>query len=706
MAVTYERRADIGLVRIDNPPVNALNREVRAGLVRELATALGDHEARAIVLYCGGRTFIAGADIAEFGTPLVHAAPSLPKVIERFEKSPKPVIAILHGTALGGGLELALGCNCRVGLATTRIGLPEVKLGILPGAGGTQRLPRLSGARAALDIITSGRFVDASEAHSLEILDAIHDGPTPLEAGMAFARRIVDEARPLQRVRDRCDKIEGAAYDRELFRQYRKRLAKRSRGQFSPLACVDAVEAAFTLPFEDGLIREFELYDECRNHPQHAALVYRFFSEREVARVPGLSDDAKSGKIERAAIIGAGTMGGGIAMCFADAGIPVKIVDRSRKALDSGVERVRENYRKSVDRGRLSNERARESLDLITPSLDTADIANADIVIEAVFEELDIKIGVFREVDAVAKPGAVLATNTSYLDVNRIAAATSRPADVLGMHFFSPANVMRLLEVVRADATSDETLKTAMSIGKTIGKIGVVSGVCDGFIGNRMYRIYQRQAFYMLEDGAFPHEIDDAVTEFGFAMGPLAVMDLTGHEPDYHTRRREDAARTSVERYVDLPDRLYEMGRLGQKTEAGWYRYGVDRRTPIPDPEIETLIVGESQRKGIERRTIPPDEIRMRALASLVNEGARILAEGIAARSIDIDAVWVNGYGFPAHEGGPMYWADTYGIARLVGDIERFGADDPHGWPLAPLLAELARTNGTFHEWSAARTLQ
>ena len=665
--------------------------------MQALKTAIADPEVQAIVLFGAGKIFSAGADIAEFGTPEAAADFSLPDVIAKFDQSPKPVVAVLHGTALGGALELALGCNYRVGMPKVKVGLPEVKLGILPGAGGTQRMPRLIGLRQALDLITSGDAISAEKARHLGILDAIISADTPREAGLTFARRIVDQRLPLVRVSEKSI----ADNSHNIIAEYRAKLTKRARGQTAPLSCVDAIEAAATLPFDEGLKRELDLCMRCHATEQHRALVHAFFSAREAAKVPGLPSSIKSRPIIRAAVIGAGTMGGGIAMCFADSGIPVAILEKDQAALERGLHRVRANYETSVARGRLSGEEAERRINLIAPSVAIEDIANADVVIEAVFEEMGVKKDIFGRIDSLAKPGALLATNTSYLDVNEIAAVTKRPADVVGMHFFSPANVMKLLEIVRTNRASDSTLKTALTIGSAIGKVCVVAGVCDGFLGNRMYRVYQRQCFYMLEDGALPHEIDSAITAFGFAMGPLAVGDLTGHDVDFLNRRREDALRDPDERYVNLPDKLVEMGRLGQKTGAGWFRYGEDRRTPLRDPEVEALIVAESERKGIVRRPISSEEILTRALAALVNEGASILAEGIALRAGDIDVAWINGYGFPAHQGGPMFWADSYGLEKLVSAIQCFAKDDPRSWRLAPLLVELAGRGKTFARWSA-----
>jgi 3-hydroxyacyl-CoA dehydrogenase len=662
-----------------------------------LREGLADDVAKALVLYCAGRTFIAGADIREFGRP--PREPILPAVIAAFEASGKPVVAAIHGRALGGGLELALGCHYRVALPGAEIGLPEVKLGLIPGAGGTQRLPRLAGLEAALDIIPTGRNVPAEEARALGLLDDVIAAETPREAGRAFARRVIDSRLPLVRTRDRG--VPAAASD--LFEAARARVAKRARGQTAPLAAVEAVEAAATLPFEEGLRRERELFAQCMASPQRAALTYAFFGEREVAKVPGLSEAARPRPVREAAIVGAGTMGAGIAMCFADAGLPVTLVEADRAALDRGMERVRAHYETGAARGRLTREEAERRMGLLRPTLDLGDAAGADLVVEAVFEDMAVKREVFRRLDGIARPGALIATNTSYLDVDEIASATSRPEDVLGLHFFSPANVMRLLEVVRAARTGDGALRTALDLCKRLGKVAVVARVGDGFIGNRMLRAYVHQANAMLEDGALPWEVDAAIVAFGFAMGPFVVGDLAGLDIGYADRRRRDATRDPQDRYVDIADRLVEMGRLGQKTGAGWYRYEAGGRTPIPDPQVEALVLDASRRKGLVRRAIGADEIRARLLAALVNEGARILEEGIAARPVDIDMVWIHGYGFPAHEGGPMFWADRRGLQAVLADVRRFAADDPRSWRPAPLLVRLAEEDQTFKAWSDER---
>ena len=644
--VSYRREGSIGLIEIDNLPVNATSQAVRAGLKAALEQGLDD-DAQVLVIYGAGRTFIAGADIKEFGKP--QGDPQLRDVISQIEDSPKPVVAALHGTPLGGGLEVALGCHYRIALPGTRVGLPEVKLGLIPGAGGTQRLPRAVGVAAALDIITSGRFVPAEEALDLGLLDAISNQETAEAAGKAFAGEVVEAKlppRPLSTWNDRL------ACDPAIFEETREKLRRKTRGQLSPIKAAEAAEPR---------------------------------------------------KVESVAVIGAGTMGGGIALAMAAAGLHVTLIEQSQEALDKGLSRIRKNLDSSVSRGSLTSEKAEERLGLIRPATNYDALSGDDVIIEAVFENMDVKKEVFTAVDAKAKAGAILATNTSYLDVDQIAAMTGRPEDVLGTHFFSPANVMRLLEIVRAEKTSDAALKTAIALGKKIGKVSVVAGVCDGFIGNRMLQVYRRQALYMLEDGALPQEVDAAMTAYGFAMGPFAVNDLAGLDITYANQRRLDATRDPQERYVDLPDKLYEMGRLGQKTGAGWYRYEEGNRKPIPDSEVEEMVLAASREKGITRRVFSQEEIQRRALTALANEGARILEEGIAARSVDIDMVWIHGYGFPAHQGGPMFWADARGLDKLLADIETYAKDDPNSWQPAPLLERLAKEGGSFKEWSESK---
>jgi 3-hydroxyacyl-CoA dehydrogenase len=688
--VRYEREGKVGLIAIDSPPVNAASQAVRAGLLAALEQGLADPAAEVLALYGKGRTFIAGADIKEFGKP--PAEPTLRQVIERYENAAKPIVAVLHGTALGGGLEMALGCHYRIALPGAKVGLPEVKLGLLPGAGGTQRLPRLAGLEAAIEMITSGRHVEAAEAEQLGILDAVLHETDPRQAAVDYGETIAIDKASVKRVRDLDQKLKAPP---GFFEAEQKKVAQRHRGRFSPAKCVEAVQAAATLPFEQGLKRERELFDQCMASPQRKALIHVFFGERTVAKVPGM-DEVEPRPVKEAAVIGAGTMGGGIALCFANAGLPVTLVETTREALERGLERIRSTYESSVKRGSLSLKEMEHRMTLIRPSLDLGTVATADLIVEAVFEKMEVKQELFGKLDTLAKPGAVLATNTSYLNVDRIAAATNRPQDVLGMHFFSPANVMRLLEVVRAAKTADDALKTALAVGRQLGKVAVVAGVCDGFIGNRMLRYYQRQTYYMLEDGALPQEIDAAVTGFGFAMGPFAVYDLAGLDISYANRRREDATRDPAERYVHLPDQLVEAGRLGQKSGAGWYRYEKGSRAPHPDPAVEEMILAASKEKGIARRAFSQEEILTRLLTALANEGAKLLGEGIALRSVDIDMVWINGYGFPAHEGGPMFWAEQRGLAKVLADVERYAREDAWAWRPAPLLVRLAREGKGF----------
>lgn len=700
--VIYSREGEVGLITIANPPVNASSQAVRQGLLDALAKGVADDGAKALVILGDGRTFIAGADIKEFGkTPL---DPPLGEVINQIETAPKTTIAAIHGTALGGGLEVALGCRFRVAVKSAKVGLPEVLLGILPGAGGTQRLPRVAGVANALEMITTGRHVPAPEAFELGILDELSAETDAKAAGLAFANRVIAEGLASKPVRERDEKLAQARVDRTMFMEIRAKLETSARGLFSPFRCVDAVEAALDAPdFVAGLKRERELFQQCMGSPQRAGLIHSFFGEREVSKIPGMPKDLQGRAVGSAGVIGAGTMGGGIAMCFANAAIPVTVVETSQEALDKGLGKIRANYEISARRGRFTESQLEERMGRITGSLDMADLKHADMIIEAVFESMEVKREVFGKLDAIAKPGAVLASNTSYLNVDEIAATTKRPQDVLGMHFFSPANVMKLLEVVRGAKTSDETLRTALDIGKKLGKICAVSGVCDGFIGNRMLKIYKIQMDYLLEDGALPWEVDAAMTAFGFPMGPYAVGDLAGLDIGYMNRRREDATRDPAERYVTIADTLYDKGRLGQKTGSGWYRYEEGNRKPIPDPEVEAIILAASEQKGIARRPIDADEIRTRALCALVNEGARILDEGIAFRPVDIDMVWQFGYGFPRYEGGPMFWADRRGLDKVMADIERFAAEDPKSWSVAPLLKKLAAEGSTFKAWSAAQ---
>ncbi len=693
--VRYERRGNTGVITVDNPPVNALSKAVRQGLVDALMQGLGDEAAKALIVIGAGRTFIAGADIKEFGKPL--EPPDLNFVIAGLETAGKPTIAAIHGTALGGGLEVALGCHYRVALASAQVGLPEVKLGILPGAGGTQRLPRLIGAKPALDMITTGDFVRAGKAKELGIIDAIVDGDL-LEGALKFAEEAAARGAAGRRIRDRDDTLADARGNVALFEEYRAAVRKRARGQVSPLRCVDAVEAAANLPFAEGLKREREIFQELVTSTQSRALIHAFFAEREAMNIPDVPPQTPARTIKSAAVIGAGTMGGGIAMNFANAGIPVTVIETAQDALDRGLGVVRNNYAATVAKGRLDQATMDKRMALIKGTLDLAAVKEADIVVEAVFEDMAIKKELFARLDKLAKPGAMLATNTSSLDINVIAAETKRPQDVIGTHFFSPANVMRLLEIVRGAKTGKDVIATAMKLGRTLAKVPVLVGVCDGFVGNRMLFQYIREAEFLLEEGALPWQVDKALQEWGMAMGPFAMGDMAGNDVGWRIRKQQAATRPNDRRYSHLADRICEQGRFGQKANAGWYRYEKGSRTPLPDPEIEALIATESKRLGIARQPIADEEIIKRTIYALVNEGAKLLEEGIALRASDIDVIYLAGYGFPSWRGGPMFYADTVGLDQVYADVKRFHEAQGYFWRPAPLLEKLAREGKRFSD--------
>ena len=696
MLVTYELVGDFGVITINNPPVNALSQKVREGVMSAITNAQTDNS-KAIVLICEGRTFVAGADIKEFGKPPM--APSLPEVNEAIESSAKPVIAALHGTALGGGFELALSCHYRCALKTAAVGLPEVNLGILPGAGGTQRLPRLVGVETALDVITSGKRVAAPKALELGMIDRVVEEPLQ-DSALAYAQSLLEEGAPLRRVRDL--EVPAAESDADVFEVWRKNMAKRRRGQVAPQKIVDCVEAAVSKPFEDGLQFERASFVECVGSDQAAAMRHMFFAERKAAVVEDLNENAKAKPINRVGIIGAGTMGGGIAMTFANAGIPVTLLELNQEALDRGLAMISKNYGITVSKGKMSQEAADKRQALITGSTSYDSLADVDLVIEAVFESMDVKRQVFGELDRVCKPGAILASNTSYLDVNEIAACTSRPQDVVGLHFFSPANVMRLLEVVRADATSEDVIATSMALGKKIGKVPVLARVCYGFIGNRMLRPYAREAQLSMIEGASPEQIDGVLTRFGMAMGPLAVGDLAGLDIGYKARQALTPQQKGDPRSYCIADALVEMGRLGQKSGAGYYRYDPETRARSSDPEVLEVIEAQARAHGVQRRTMTDQEILDRHLMALINEGFHILGEGIAQRPSDIDVVYVNGYGFPVFRGGPMFTASQMGLREVYDCIcalrDKTGADY---WQPAPLLEQLALEGKTLDSWSA-----
>ena len=690
--VSREIRDGIAIITVDNPPVNALSHSVREGLSNQMKELSSNADVSAIVIACAGRTFIAGADIREFGRP--PQPPHLTEVVLEIEAMEKPVVAAIHGTALGGGLEVALSCHYRVALSSAKIGLPEVKLGILPGAGGTQRLPRIAGPANALDAIVSGRHISAKEAKGWGVLDELVEDNL-LDAAIAFAKAAIDMGP--RRTGEMT--IDGSKFGPEFFDGFRKSVAKQTRGYFAPERCIQCVEAAVNLPFDDGMKRERELFQECFTNPQSKALQHMFFAERQVSRIPGIDKDTPRRDIKRVGVIGAGTMGGGIAMNFANVGIPVTILEVEQAALDRGLGVVRKNYERSAAKGKLTAEQVEGLMGQFTGTLSYDDLSDCDLIIEAVFETMDIKKKVFTELDRVAKPGAILASNTSYLDVDAIADCTKRPEDVLGLHFFSPANVMRLLEIVRAEKTSPEVLATCVDLAKAIRKVGVVAGVCHGFIGNRMLSPYGREAALSVIEGAKPEEVDAALYNFGMPMGPMTMSDMAGLDIGYLNRQGLGRENYETKAY-DWMDRLVEAGRKGLKVGSGVYAYDEGSRTPKPDPEVMKIIEEESAKAGIERKAISSDAIVERCMMALINEGAKILGEGIAYRASDIDVVYVNGYGYPPYRGGPMHYADQLGLKNVYAKICEYA--DTFGerwWKPAPLLKELAEAGKSFADY-------
>ncbi len=691
--VTLKRGDDIAVITIDNPPVNALSPGVPEGITASIRAAAEDPQVRAVVLIGAGQTFIAGADIREFGKIVSGERPrlSLLPYLQAIEDCPKPVVVAIHGTAFGGGLETAMSGHYRVIAPGAQVGQPEVKLGLIPGAGGTQRLPRLAGPAKAAEMCASGEPVKAQDALALGIVDRIIDGDL-LEGATAFAREVADK--PVPKTRERNEKLrEGNPM---LFGFIRAEVQKRARGLRAPFAAVDAVEAATKLSFEEGCKREAELFNECLFSTQSKALIHAFFGERTVGKIPNISKDVKPGEIRRAAVIGAGTMGGGIAMNYANAGIPVIVKETAQDALDRGMNTIRNNYAKTVAKGRLSQAAMDQRLALMTPQLGYDGFEQADIIVEAVFENMKVKKQVFSEIDKIAKRGCILASNTSSLDVDEIASATNRPQMVIGTHFFSPANVMKLLEVVRGRATGDEVIVTCMALGKKLGKVAVLAKNAHGFIGNRMVGPYLREAQLLVEEGASVEEVNQALYDFGMAMGPLAMDDLAGLDVGYAVREEFRRFEKPGVRKPLVPDLLYHMRRLGQKTGAGWSKYD-ETRKPLPDPEVAALIEKTAREAGIERRQISPQEIVDRCIYALVNEGARLLEEGIALRAVDIDITYLYGYGFPAWRGGPMFYADTVGLKNVLARIEEFQKQHgPDLWSPAPLLKQLAESGQSF----------
>lgn len=689
--VSFSKQGAIGLIKVNNPPVNALNQSVRAGLKTCVEQGLADDSVKAMVLICEGRTFIAGADINEFAKGM--GEPGLVPVIGTMETAAKPIVAAIHGTALGGGLEVALGCHYRVALASAKVGLPEVHLGLLPGAGGTQRLPRLVGAQAALELIVGGGHVPAAKALELGIVDEIVEGDLEA-AGIAFAEKLLADGTGPRAIRDIIPEVAGP----EVFDNFEKSIARKQRGFLAPFHIIKSIRAAFELPFDEGMAREAELFMELMTSSESAAQRHIFFAEREVAKVPGLAKDTVKREINCGAVVGAGTMGGGIAMNFANAGIPVKLLEMKQDFLDKGMALIRKNYENTAKKGRISMADVEKRMALIEPTLSYDDIKDVDIVIEAVFENMDVKKEVFKKLDSVCRPGTILATNTSTLDVDEIASVTGRPQDVIGMHFFSPANVMRLLENVRGELTADDVIATVMSFSKRIGKIGAMVGVCDGFVGNRMLHQRTRESAYLVEEGASPEQVDKVLFDFGFPMGAFTMADMAGLDVGYKVREERRKAGKVEKRDSVWIDKIVEMGRHGQKTNAGVYKYE-DGRTPIPDPIVKALISDCAKEAGIEQRDISDQEILERCLYPMINEGAKILEEGIAARPLDIDIIWINGYGFPGYKGGPMFWADKIGLQNIVDAYAKYAKQfGDHYWQPAPLLAKLAKEGKGFYD--------
>ncbi|MEE1612545.1 3-hydroxyacyl-CoA dehydrogenase NAD-binding domain-containing protein [Microvirga sp. CF3016] len=673
------------LIEIDNPPINATSQAVRAGLLAAIREVERNPQIEAVVIACAGRTFVAGADIREFGQP--PREPHLPDVINAIEACSKPVVAAIHGTALGGGCEIALACHARMAEPGASFGLPEVKLGLVPGAGGTQRLPRLVGLDAALDLVTSGQTVKAAEALRLGLVDRLSSGDLRQDA-MDLAQELI--GKPLHRTGERP----VTAMDAEAASARIAEIRRKARGAEAPGKAAELVLLSATLSLQDGMARERKTFLELRSSDQSAALRHAFFAEREVTRLPGL-ESVEPRPVQKVGIVGAGTMGSGIAIAFADAGFDVKVVETSEQALAAGQARIADVYDKQAASGRITAALRDERLQAIGYAVGTSSLSDRDLVIEAVFEDLEVKRALFRDLDVILPLGTILATNTSYLDISLIANATSRPADVVGLHFFSPANVMKLLEIVRTDRTADDVVATGLALAKRLRKIPVVCRVCDGFVGNRILSRYRQQAEYLLEEGALPHEIDAALEAFGFPMGPFAVSDLAGLDIAWARRKRLAPTRDPRERYVDIADRLCEAGRFGRKTGAGWYRYEGGKREV--DPSVTALVEGASQRRGLTRRPIAADEIQSRIRAAIVNEACKILDERIVERPLDVDVVMMHGYGYPAWRGGPLFEADRVGLQPILDQVQERAAQDGPGWEPADGLVRRAASGAKFY---------
>ena len=662
--------SNIAILTLNSPPVNALSAQVREGLHEGIKKAKDDKSVEAIVLICKGRTFIAGADITEFGKE--PQGPSLFEALDMIENSNKPVVAAIHGTALGGGLEVALTCHYRIAIPSAKCGLPEVQLGLLPGAGGTQRLPRVVGVEKALQMVTSGQHVSAKECLKMGLVDELASEEKLLEDAVILAKKIVSEKRPLVKIRDMNEKVDAAKGNETIFSEFRKSIARRARGFLAPEYNIQCIEAAVNLPFDEGIKTERKLFMELITSNQSAAQRYAFFAQRQVAKIPDIPKETEIKSVKSVGVIGAGTMGGGISMNFANVGIPVKIIEQNQERLDKGLSIIRKNYENTANKGRISFDDVEKRMDLIEGNTSLDQLNDCDLIIEAVFENMELKKDIFRQLDQIAKEGTILATNTSALNVNEIADETKRPEDVIGLHFFSPANVMRLLEIVRGEKTSKSVVASSMSISKTIGKIAAVVGVCPGFVGNRILAQRQREANKLILEGALPWDIDDALFEFGFPMGPFAMSDLAGLDIGWDKK---------TSRGETLRDRLCESGRLGQKSGKGFYVYD-EKRNKSPDPEVEALIREFAESKQVLRREISKEEILERSLYPMINEGFKILEEGMAIRASDIDIVWINGYGWPIYEGGPMFYGNLVGFDKILSWLQKMEGE--HGSDFAP----------------------
>jgi len=693
----------IAIITINNPPVNALSPGVPEGIAEAIEKINGDASIQAAVLIGGGRTFIAGADIKEFGKITSGKAAGtldLPTVLLRIEDCRKPVVMAIHGTAFGGGLEVAMAGHYRVAAPGAQVGQPEVKLGIIPGAAGTQRLPRLAGIEKAVEMCAGGNPIKAEEAAKLGIVDRLIEGDL-LKGAVAFAREVA--GRPAPKTRERNEKLGKPEQNAAIFTAARDAARKKQRGLMAPLAAIDAIEAATKESFEEGCKTERKLFMECLFSDQSKAMIHVFFGDREVAKIPDIPKETPLISVNRAAVVGAGTMGGGIAMVFANAGIPVLLKETDQAALDRGMGNIRKNYETSVKRGRFTQQFADERLNMITPTLTYDGFENADMVTEAVFEGMALKKQIFGELDGICKPGAILASNTSTLNIDEIAGSTSRPQFVIGTHYFSPANVMRLLEIVRGKASSKEVIATCMQLSKKLGKVGVLVGNCRGFVGNRMFHPYVRESVFLVEEGASVEAVDNALYQFGMAMGPLAVGDLAGLDVGWRIRKEYRHLEKPGIRQAMAGDKLCELGRYGQKTGAGWYKYDENRRA-IPDPEVAAMVKKWASEAGIQQRQISAAEIVDRCVFSLVNEGARILEEGYALRAVDIDIIYINGYGFPVHRGGPMWYADTVGLKNVYDRVREFERQHGELWEPAPLLKQLAEQGKTFADFNKQQT--